>query len=68
MRKTPPLPGHADFVDALGLQVVEDFQLHGAEDEALWGLASLSLTPEGFAEIAQLAGVEVGQASLGEAA
>jgi len=28
-----------DFVDALGLQVVEDFQLHGAEDEALWGLA-----------------------------
>jgi catechol 2,3-dioxygenase-like lactoylglutathione lyase family enzyme len=27
-----------DFVDALGLQVVEEFRLHRAEDEALWGL------------------------------
>jgi catechol 2,3-dioxygenase-like lactoylglutathione lyase family enzyme/uncharacterized protein YndB with AHSA1/START domain len=26
------------FVDALGLRVVEDFQLHDAEDEAMWGL------------------------------
>lgn len=26
------------YVDAMGLQVVEDFQLHSAEDEALWGL------------------------------
>jgi catechol 2,3-dioxygenase-like lactoylglutathione lyase family enzyme len=26
------------FVDAMGLQVVEDFQLHTAADEKLWGL------------------------------
>jgi len=26
------------FVDAMGLQVVEDFQLHTEQDESLWGL------------------------------
>ena len=27
------------YVDALGLEVVEDRQLHTPEDEAMWGLA-----------------------------
>jgi len=41
------------FVGALGLQVVEDFQLHSANDEAMWGLdgaqaASLVLRSDNF--------------------
>jgi len=36
----PSLPeAREDFVDAMGLAVVEDFQLHSADDEAMWGLA-----------------------------
>lgn len=33
-----------DFVNGMGLQVVEDFQLHSTEDEAMWGLAGAEAT------------------------
>jgi catechol 2,3-dioxygenase-like lactoylglutathione lyase family enzyme len=33
-----------DFVEAMGLQIVEDFQLHSPEDEATWGLAGVQAT------------------------
>jgi catechol 2,3-dioxygenase-like lactoylglutathione lyase family enzyme len=41
------------YVEALGLQVVEDRQLHTPEDEAMWGLAgaqasSLMLRADNF--------------------
>ena len=41
MRASVPslVEAREDFVNAMGLQVVEDFQLHSDEDEALWGLA-----------------------------
>ncbi|MCB1694765.1 MAG: SRPBCC family protein [Pseudomonadales bacterium] len=34
----------ATFVDAMGLEVVDDFQLHTARDEKMWGLTGVKAT------------------------